>query len=73
MRWPSDAVLITSMVITWTAKSRTAMTGNPRLRCVTNASVVSQYADFGVGAHGRPRDVFQAAGFDVHVYGQQHL
>ena len=49
------------------------MTGNPRLRCVTNASVVSQYADFGVGAHGRPRDVFQAAGFDVHVYGQQHL
>ena len=71
----ADAVLITHEHVDHVSDEllRTAMTGNPELEVWTNAAVASQYADFGgrvhTVAHG---DVFQAAGFDVHVYGQKH-
>ena len=71
----ADAVLITHEHVDHVDDEvlRTAMTGNPGLELWTNGSVASQYADFGgrvhTVAHG---DVFQAAGFDVHVYGQKH-
>jgi L-ascorbate metabolism protein UlaG (beta-lactamase superfamily) len=52
---------------------RTAMTGNKGLQMWTNASVASQFADFGSRVHPVEHgDVFQAAGFDVHVYGRDH-
>ncbi len=52
---------------------RAAMTANPGLRLWAPAPVASQFADFGdrarAVAHG---DDFTAAGFTVHVYGEQH-
>ncbi len=52
---------------------RTAMTGNKALELWTNASVASQFADFGGRVHTVEHgDVFRAAGFDVHVYGRDH-
>lgn len=52
---------------------RAAMTANPGLRLWAAAPVAGQFAEFGdrarAVAHG---DDFTAAGFAVHVYGEQH-
>ena len=52
---------------------RAALTGNPGLHVWAPAPVAGQFADFGdrvrTVAHG---DDFTAAGFAVHVYGEQH-
>lgn len=52
---------------------RTAMTANPGLELWTNTSVAGQFTEFTGRVHGvRPGDEFSAAGFGVHVYGEQH-
>jgi L-ascorbate metabolism protein UlaG (beta-lactamase superfamily) len=52
---------------------RAALTANPGLRLWAAAPVAEQFADFGdrarAVAHG---DDFTAAGFEVHVYGEEH-
>ena len=52
---------------------RAALAADPGLQLWTNASVAAQLADLEgrvhVVSHG---DVFTAAGFDIHVYGQEH-
>jgi L-ascorbate metabolism protein UlaG (beta-lactamase superfamily) len=52
---------------------RAAMTASPGMRLWAPAPVAEQFADFGdrvrAVAHG---DDFTAAGFTVHVYGEQH-
>ncbi len=52
---------------------RAALSGDAGLDVWTNAAVAAQFTDFGARmhtvAHG---DTFTAAGFDVHVYGQDH-
>jgi L-ascorbate metabolism protein UlaG (beta-lactamase superfamily) len=52
---------------------RAALNGDAGLNVWTNAAVAAQLAEFGprvhTVAHG---DTFTAAGFDVHVYGQDH-
>lgn len=52
---------------------RTAMTGQPGVEMWTNATVAAMFAEFGGRVHTVEHgDVFTAAGFDVHVYGQEH-
>jgi L-ascorbate metabolism protein UlaG (beta-lactamase superfamily) len=52
---------------------RGALAGDARLELWTNASVAGQFADFGGRVHTVSHgDTFTAAGFDVHVYGQDH-
>jgi L-ascorbate metabolism protein UlaG (beta-lactamase superfamily) len=55
------------------ASVRAALAADAGLRVWTNASVAAQLADAGdrvhVVSHG---DTFTAAGFEVHVYGQEH-
>jgi glyoxylase-like metal-dependent hydrolase (beta-lactamase superfamily II) len=52
---------------------RTAMTGQPGVELWTNATVAAMFAEFGGRVHTVEHgDVFTAAGFDVHVYGQEH-
>ena len=52
---------------------RAALNANPGLELWTNESVAGQFADFGGRVHTvRHGDTFTAAGFDVHVYGQDH-
>jgi L-ascorbate metabolism protein UlaG (beta-lactamase superfamily) len=52
---------------------RSAFTADPGLELWTNASVAAQFGGFGDRVHTvRHGDTFRAAGFDVHVYGEQH-
>jgi L-ascorbate metabolism protein UlaG (beta-lactamase superfamily) len=52
---------------------RAAMTANPGLELWTNTAVAEQFTDFAGRVHGvRAGDDFSAAGFGVHVYGEQH-
>jgi L-ascorbate metabolism protein UlaG (beta-lactamase superfamily) len=54
-------------------KVRSALEANADLQLWSNPSVAGKFADFGdrihAVAHG---DTFSTAGFDVHVYGQDH-
>jgi L-ascorbate metabolism protein UlaG (beta-lactamase superfamily) len=55
------------------AAVRAALTADAGLELWANASVTAQFADFGGRVHEVAHgDVFTAAGFDVHVYGQEH-
>jgi L-ascorbate metabolism protein UlaG (beta-lactamase superfamily) len=55
------------------AAVRAALTADPGLELWANASVTAQFADFGGRVHEVTHgDVVTAAGFDVHVYGQEH-
>jgi L-ascorbate metabolism protein UlaG (beta-lactamase superfamily) len=55
------------------ARVRTAMTGRPGLELWANISVARQFAEFGGRVHTvDDGDVFNAAGFAVHVYGHDH-
>jgi L-ascorbate metabolism protein UlaG (beta-lactamase superfamily) len=70
-----DAILITHEHADHVDEAlvRTAMTGNRELELWTNASVAGQFAEFGSRVHTVGHgDVFQAVGFDVHVYGRDH-
>jgi L-ascorbate metabolism protein UlaG (beta-lactamase superfamily) len=52
---------------------RAALTADAGLQLWANQSVTAQFADFGSRVHDVAHgDVFTAAGFDVHVYGQDH-
>jgi L-ascorbate metabolism protein UlaG (beta-lactamase superfamily) len=52
---------------------RAALTADAGLELWANASVTTQFADFGGRVHEVSHgDVFTAAGFDVHVYGADH-
>ena len=52
---------------------RAALTADPGLGLWANSSVAAQFADFGGRVHEVAHgDVFTAAGFDVHAYGQDH-
>jgi|SRR5450755_1165409 len=52
---------------------RAALSGDPGLHLWTNATVAAQLADFGPQVHAVAHGgTFTAAGFDVHVYGQDH-
>jgi L-ascorbate metabolism protein UlaG (beta-lactamase superfamily) len=52
---------------------RAALSGDAGLNVWTNAAVAAQFADFGARVHTVAHgDTFTAAGFDVHVYGQDH-
>jgi L-ascorbate metabolism protein UlaG (beta-lactamase superfamily) len=52
---------------------RAALSDDAGLHVWTNASVAAQLADFGPRVHSVAHgDTFTAAGFDVHVYGQDH-
>lgn len=52
---------------------RTAMTAHPGLELWTNTTVAEQFAEFTGRVHGvRHGEEFSAAGFGVHVYGEQH-
>jgi len=52
---------------------RAALTADAGLELWANSSVTAQFADFGGRVHAVAHgDVFTAAGFDVHVYGQEH-
>jgi L-ascorbate metabolism protein UlaG (beta-lactamase superfamily) len=52
---------------------RAALSADPGLELWSNASVAAKFADFGSRVHTVSQgDTFTAAGFDVHVYGQQH-
>jgi L-ascorbate metabolism protein UlaG (beta-lactamase superfamily) len=52
---------------------RAALGGDSGLHVWTNATVAAQLADFGSRVHSVAHgDTFTAAGFDVHVYGQDH-
>jgi L-ascorbate metabolism protein UlaG (beta-lactamase superfamily) len=52
---------------------RSALRRDPGLELWTNATVAGQFADFGGQVHAvRHGDTFSTAGFDVHVYGQDH-
>jgi L-ascorbate metabolism protein UlaG (beta-lactamase superfamily) len=52
---------------------RAAMTAHPGLELWTNTSVAGQFTEFAGRVHGvRPGQEFSAAGFGVHVYGEQH-
>ena len=71
----ADAVLVTHEHFDHVEpdKLRAALAANPGLRLWAPAVVAGQFADFGdrarAVAHG---DEFTAAGFAVHVYGEQH-
>lgn len=71
----ADAILITHEHADHVDEEvvRTAMTGKAGLELWTNATVASQFADFGGRVHTVSHgDTFQAAGFDVRVYGRDH-
>jgi L-ascorbate metabolism protein UlaG (beta-lactamase superfamily) len=52
---------------------RAALSADPGLTLWANASVTAQFAGFGSRAHPvRHGDAVEVAGFDVHVYGEQH-
>jgi L-ascorbate metabolism protein UlaG (beta-lactamase superfamily) len=52
---------------------RAALTADAGLELWASSSVAGQFADFGGRVHAvKHGDVFTAAGFDVHVYGQDH-
>jgi L-ascorbate metabolism protein UlaG (beta-lactamase superfamily) len=52
---------------------RAALGADPELELWSNASVTAMFTDFGSQVHTVARgDTFTAAGFDVHVYGQEH-
>jgi len=52
---------------------RAALSGDAGLNVWTNAAVAAQLAEFGPRVHAVAHgDTFTAAGFDVHVYGQDH-
>jgi L-ascorbate metabolism protein UlaG (beta-lactamase superfamily) len=54
-------------------KVRAAMNDDTSLQLWTNAAVAAQLADFGSRVHSVAHgDTFTAAGFEVHVYGQEH-
>ncbi len=71
----ADAVLVTHEHFDHldAGRLRALLGSNPATRLWTNASVASQFEDVGgqvqAVAHG---DTFTAAGFDVHVYGEEH-
>ncbi|HEY7144344.1 MAG TPA: MBL fold metallo-hydrolase [Streptosporangiaceae bacterium] len=55
------------------ARVATALTGRKDLELWASATVAGQFAEFGGRIHTvDDGDVFQAAGFDVHVYGHDH-
>ena len=55
------------------AAVRAALAADAGLELWSNASVTAQFADFGSRVHEVAHgDVVTAAGFDVHVYGQEH-
>jgi L-ascorbate metabolism protein UlaG (beta-lactamase superfamily) len=71
----ADAVLVTHEHFDHVDEDRlrAALTANPSLNLWTNSSVAEQAAEFGDRVHAvRQGDTFSAAGFDVHVYGEQH-
>jgi L-ascorbate metabolism protein UlaG (beta-lactamase superfamily) len=71
----ADAVLVTHEHFDHVDEDRlrAALTANPALNLWTNASVAEDAAEFGRRVHAvRQGDTFTAAGFDVHVYGEQH-
>jgi L-ascorbate metabolism protein UlaG (beta-lactamase superfamily) len=52
---------------------RAALAADAGLELWANSSVTAQFADFGGRVHEVTHgDVFTTAGFDVHVYGQEH-
>jgi L-ascorbate metabolism protein UlaG (beta-lactamase superfamily) len=52
---------------------RAALSSDPGLELWTNSSVAADLADLGPRVHAVAHgDTFTAAGFDVHVYGQEH-
>ncbi|HEY5358436.1 MAG TPA: MBL fold metallo-hydrolase [Streptosporangiaceae bacterium] len=52
---------------------RAALTADSGLELWANSSVTAKFADFGGRVHEVLHgDVFTAAGFDVHVYGEKH-
>ena len=52
---------------------RAALAADPGLEVWTNGAVAAQFADLGGRVHEvRHGDVITPAGFDVHVYGEQH-
>jgi L-ascorbate metabolism protein UlaG (beta-lactamase superfamily) len=54
-------------------KVRAALTADPGLQLWSNLSVTGQFGDFGGRVHTVTHgDTFDAAGFDVHVYGHEH-
>jgi L-ascorbate metabolism protein UlaG (beta-lactamase superfamily) len=54
-------------------KVRSALAADPGLQLWSNSSVTSQFSDFGGRVHEVAHgDTFDAAGFDVHVYGRDH-
>jgi L-ascorbate metabolism protein UlaG (beta-lactamase superfamily) len=56
-----------------TDRVRAALSGNAGLGVWTNASVAALLAEFGPRVHSvADGDTFTAAGFSVHVYGQDH-
>lgn len=55
------------------AALRAALAADPGLQLWSNQSVAGQFAEFGGRVHAVTHgDTFSAAGFDVHVYGEQH-
>jgi L-ascorbate metabolism protein UlaG (beta-lactamase superfamily) len=55
------------------AALRAALGSDAGLELWTNESVAKQFAEFGARVHTVGHgDTFSAAGFDVHVYGQEH-
>ncbi len=71
----ADAVLVTHEHFDHVDEERlrAALTADPALHLWTNASVAEQAREFGGRVHAvRQGDTFTAAGFDVHVYGEQH-
>jgi L-ascorbate metabolism protein UlaG (beta-lactamase superfamily) len=52
---------------------RAALSADPGLQLWSNRSVAGQFVEFGDRVHAVSHgDTFSAAGFDVHVYGEQH-
>jgi L-ascorbate metabolism protein UlaG (beta-lactamase superfamily) len=52
---------------------RAALAADPGLQLWSNRSVAGQFVEFGSRVHAVAHgDTFSAAGFDVHVYGEQH-
>jgi L-ascorbate metabolism protein UlaG (beta-lactamase superfamily) len=71
----ADAVLVTHEHFDHVDEDRlrAALTANPGLNLWTNSSVAGRATEFGDRVHTvRQGDTFSAAGFDVHVYGEQH-
>ncbi len=71
----ADAILITHEHPDHVAADlvRMAMTGNPSVNLWTTQALAAEFADLGDRVHAVSHgDRFDAAGFDVHVYGGEH-